>query len=93
MRLLRIRGHVQGVGYRAFAQERATRLGLNGWARNRSDGSVEALVAGEASAVERFVAQLRDGPPGGRVIQIEQSEAAADAFAGHQNGFGILPTP
>ena len=44
-RLLRIRGLVQGVGYRNALLREATRLGLSGWVRNRSDGSVEALVA------------------------------------------------
>ena len=52
-RLLRIRGLVQGVGYRNALLREATRLGLSGWVRNRSDGSVEALVAGHRRALRR----------------------------------------
>ena len=64
---LEIEGIVQGVGFRWWARERARRHGLAGWVRNRSDGSVEIAVAGEPDEVERFIADVRDGPPGSRV--------------------------
>ena len=48
-RLVRIRGKVQGVWYRAWTVQEATRRGLRGWVRNRRDGSVEAFFAGEAA--------------------------------------------
>jgi|SRR5579872_4915976 acylphosphatase len=93
LRLLRIHGRVQGVGYRAFVRDQATQLGLAGWVRNRSDGSVEALVAGQAAAVERLIALLRKGPPGGRVTRIDETDAAARAeLRANEARFIVLPT-
>ena len=54
---LRITGRVQGVGYRVWALRMASRLGLRGWVRNRSDGSVEALVIGEDDGSVSFTAK------------------------------------
>jgi len=87
--VLRIRGKVQGVGYRAAAQAEALRLGLRGWVRNRADGSVEALIAGEEYAVERFVEWSRSGPPVAQVNEVACSPAAEEAPAGP---FGVRPT-
>jgi acylphosphatase len=87
-RLLRIRGRVQGVGYRAWAQDAAQALGLRGWVRNRRDGSVEALAIGDAAAVAALVRACRDGPALARVDRIEQEDAADDGAA----GFRQLPT-
>jgi acylphosphatase len=72
---LRIEGSVQGVGYRFFARDEARRLGLDGWIRNRNDGSVEALVSGPTSAVEAFAAACMRGPPGARVTNIDMHAA------------------
>lgn len=58
----RATGRVQGVGYRAFAQEVADNLGLTGWVRNDSDGSVEGEVQGSPQAIEQFVVNLQQGP-------------------------------
>ena len=69
-RLLRIRGLVQGVGYRNALHREATRLGIKGWVRNRSDGSVEALAAGSAPALDQLVAWARRGPPAARVAEV-----------------------
>jgi acylphosphatase len=76
-RRLRIRGRVQGVYYRASAQEEALRLGLSGWVRNRSDGSVEALVAGCDVDVECFIRWAWQGPAAARVVDIEIQQAEA----------------
>lgn len=62
-----IAGCVQGVGFRYFAEAAAAREGVHGWVRNRPDGTVEALVEGETSAVDRVEAALRRGPAGARV--------------------------
>jgi acylphosphatase len=67
---LRITGRVQGVGFRYALRDEANRLGINGWVRNRRDGSVEALVQGAPAAVEALVAWARRGPPGSRVCDV-----------------------
>jgi acylphosphatase len=92
VRLLRIRGRVQGVGYRAFLRDRAAALGLSGWTRNRLDGSVEASVRGEAGAIETLVEALRRGPSGSRVAEIDQRVGALDDQTGEDGEFQILPT-
>ena len=72
---LRIEGSVQAVGYRYFAMEEARRLALDGWIRNRSDGTVESLVSGNTQSVEAFVTICMRGPPGARVTNIEMHKA------------------
>jgi acylphosphatase len=72
-RRVRITGRVQGVGFRYAMQDEAARRGVNGWVRNRSDGSVEALLHGEADAVESLTAWARHGPPGARVTELHSS--------------------
>jgi acylphosphatase len=79
---LRITGRVQGVGYRAWALQMASRLGLRGWVRNRRDGSVEALVIGEEDAVDRMIEACREGPYGARVANIAVSDAGDDGSLG-----------
>lgn len=69
-------GRVQGVGYRDWMTRVARRLGVDGWVRNRYDGTVEALVAGEAAAVEELLRCCRAGPPGARVDAIEETLAS-----------------
>jgi acylphosphatase len=68
---LRIEGVVQGVGYRAFAATEARRLRLDGWVRNRSDGTVEAQVCGDTADVESFVQACLRGPSGAKVANID----------------------
>jgi len=70
-----IRGQVQGVGYRAWAEITAVELGVEGWIRNCRDGSVEALFAGSEESVLTMIELCRDGPPGARVVAIDQREA------------------
>ena len=79
-----IRGRVQGVGYRFFAEDSARHEGLSGWVMNRADGHVEALAEGERDAVERFERRLRRGPAGGRVDAVEVID---DVPSGHWTGF------
>ncbi|HEX3431870.1 MAG TPA: acylphosphatase [Rhizomicrobium sp.] len=85
---LRIEGSVQGVGYRFFAADEARKLRLDGWIRNRSDGSVEALVSGPTKTVESFVAICMRGPPGARVTNVDMHTADPPA----EQGFRIRAT-
>jgi len=64
-------GDVQGVGYRAFVHRRAQMLGLRGWVRNVSDGSVELAAEGEESALHILLADLRIGPSLSRVERVD----------------------
>jgi len=74
---LRISGRVQGVGYREAMHREADRLGVTGWVRNRTDGTVEALVQGAGEALEAMVAWARRGPAAARVEQVDAEPAAA----------------
>ena len=77
-RRLVIRGRVQGVGYRYAMIDAATARGVAGWVCNRRDGTVEALVQGDAAEVEAVVAWCRRGPPAARVEEVLALPAAAD---------------
>lgn len=72
-----ISGRVQGVGYRGWLLGRARKLGLAGWVRNRADGSVEALIAGEMAAVQDLLRACRRGPPLAHVSGIVEHPAEA----------------
>ena len=85
---LRIAGRVQGVGYRDWLVREASRHGLDGWVRNRRDGTVEALLAGDAPAVQAVVIACRRGPPLARVESIEEVFAEPPG----EPGFRRLPT-
>ena len=65
-----VRGRVQGVGYRYAMIDAARKLRVVGWVRNRRDGTVEALVQGEAEAVEHLLAWCHSGPPSARVTAV-----------------------
>ena len=69
-----VHGRVQGVGFRYFTQDTAVREGVTGWVRNLANGSVEALVEGEAEAVTRVERALRTGPRGARVDRVYVDE-------------------
>lgn len=64
-------GRVQGVWFRGWTSEEASRLGLSGWVRNRSDGSVEAVFAGATEEIETMLERCRRGPPMAVVERIE----------------------
>jgi acylphosphatase len=85
---LDIAGKVQGVGYRLWATRTATSLGLRGWVRNRSDGSVEALVTGSPNDVAAMVEASRKGPAGAYVTEVTVTRDEDDGRA----GFVALPT-
>jgi acylphosphatase len=89
-----IRGRVQGVGYRAWIEHQAIASQLDGWVRNRRDGSVEAVFAGPASVVAEMIAQCRHGPPSSRVEAV-LNEAVDPELLNLRPpgaGFSVLPT-
>lgn len=73
-----IYGLVQGVGFRDFARRSARDLGLTGYVRNLSDGSVEAVARGDDSLLRTFAERLRRGPAPARVDRIETGPAGDD---------------
>lgn len=85
---MHIAGRVQAVGYRAWMIATATGLGLRGWVRNRSDGTVEALVSGGEEMVAAMIDACRQGPPAARVTSVEVTEAEDDGSP----GFTARPT-
>jgi acylphosphatase len=87
-RHLRITGRVQGVFYRGWAVEQARALGLKGWIRNRSDGSVEAVAFGEPEAVDEFIARCRQGSPSAHVERVDVEATQGEP----PNGFRTVPT-
>jgi acylphosphatase len=90
-RQLGISGHVQGVGYRDALRREALACGLTGWVRNRRDGTVEALLQGDARSVELVTAWARRGPPAARVDRVEAQPAQGE-FDRPYAGFELLPT-
>jgi acylphosphatase len=79
---LHVIGRVQGVWYRGAMHAEARRRGVRGWVRNLTDGSVEAVVEGDAAAVRALADWCRTGPPGARVVDVvERREPAADDLA------------
>lgn len=77
-----LHGKVQGVWYRAWTVEQASRYGLAGWVRNRTDGTVEALFAGDPAAVEAMIEACRTGPKHARVARVERFPADPPREAG-----------
>ena len=71
-----ISGHVQGVGYRAFARQAARTLGATGWARNLANGDVEVHANGTPSQLDDLESRLRQGPLWGEVREVTSTEAA-----------------
>lgn len=67
-----IHGRVQGVGYRSWTVKNARKLGLTGWVKNTTDGTVEALFCGDTNAVEAMIEGCADGPLAAKVNRIER---------------------
>lgn len=85
---VRIEGRVQGVYYRAWTDQTARRLDLDGWVRNRRDGSVEAVFSGLAPQVDEMLRRCAEGPPDARVTNVVVTgEGGAPSAAFH-----VLPT-
>ena len=82
-----VRGRVQGVGFRYFAQRAAVALGLSGYSRNLDDGRVEVYAAGDAAAIAELAGMLHRGPRWADVRGVEEVEAAVEK----RGGFRIEP--
>ncbi len=89
-----VHGQVQGVSFRAFVEHHARQRDLNGWVRNRKDGTVEAVFIGLQKSVDGMIAASKVGPVSARVDSIDQREAADDEVALGRPGvaFSVLPT-
>lgn len=85
---LKIFGRVQGVGYRAWTENTATQMGLSGWVRNRTDGSVEAVITGNDKEVEKFIKACYDGPESAKVETISVLEGLDELL----KTFEVRPT-
>jgi len=81
-RRIHVKGKVQGVWYRGWTIDQANELGLDGWVRNRIDGSVEAVVAGPADKVEALIVRCHAGPPAARVDKVTVEDIAGTVAAG-----------
>lgn len=80
-RRVQVRGLVQGVFFRAWTREEARRGGVTGWVRNCPDGSVEAHLEGELSAVRWLIDKLAYGPKGARVGDVQVRDAEPENLA------------
>lgn len=81
---------MQGVGYRESCRREAERLGVRGWVRNRSDGSVEALMVGDEAALAALAAWLQHGPPAACVRRVKSADVAPPAAV--PAGFDVRPS-
>ena len=81
-RLYRVRGRVQGVGFRYFVQRAANALGLTGWVRNRDDGDVEVYAAGNPAQLAELEGMLWKGPAWAEVRGVDESEAPLENHRG-----------
>jgi acylphosphatase len=85
---VRIEGRVQGVYFRAWTEQTARRLNLDGWVRNRRDGSVEAVFSGPETQVDDMVRRCAAGPPDAKVTSV----TITDEGGAPPSGFKVLPT-
>ena len=86
LRVLKIHGKVQGVGYRFFATRVARRLGLKGSIQNQRDGSIEAVVEGEKKTIDDWIEELKEGPRYAEVTKIDQE---TKDFTGRLGDFDV----
>ncbi len=77
-------GRVQGVFFRAWTQQQARELGVNGWVRNCADGSVEAHLEGDEAAVKALVQRMHEGPPSAVVERVEVEEIESEGLPGFE---------
>lgn len=79
-----VHGRVQGVFFRASCVQEANRVGAHGWVANREDGTVEAVLEGDAATVERMLAWCGEGPDRARVDRVDVSEETVEGLTGFE---------
>ncbi|MBT8046767.1 MAG: acylphosphatase [Gammaproteobacteria bacterium] len=84
--IFRIEGRVQGVWFRESTRRQAERLGIDGYALNRPDGSVEVLACGSPEALDTLASWLREGPPLARVSAVRSGPFRGDCSEGFSTG-------
>jgi acylphosphatase len=82
-----IKGRVQGVWFRDSTRRQAASGGVTGWVKNRADGKVEAVLEGDADAVDRLAQWCRQGPPGADVTGVNEEE---EPWTGQFDSFNII---
>ena len=89
-----VHGRVQGVGYRAFVEREARVRDLTGWVRNCRDGTVEAVLSGDAALIEDMIAACKRGPFSARVDAVHRTPGCASSLKERVPGqaFSVLPT-
>ena len=94
VRHVTMRGNVQGCGFRVWTERRALSLGVEGWVRNRRDGTVEAVFAGPLAAVDALIGDCRKGPPLSEITAVEVREGDGLLLGAKRSGeqFSLLPT-
>ncbi len=94
IRRIFVRGRVQGVGFRDFVARAAEQQGLEGWVRNRGDGSVEAVFCGTPETVAEMIEICRKGPPSSRVDALDEAPASVEDLTLRRDGemFSFLAT-
>ena len=89
-----IHGRVQGVGYRDWTRHVARSRGIEGWVRNRKDGTVEALFAADRETITSMILACRKGPPSARVEWIDEHDASPEELEARRPGeaFSVIAT-
>ena len=91
--VVRIEGHVQGVGFRAFVEREADGLRVEGWVRNRLNGDVEAFFAGSQRVVDALIEACRRGPVHARVVNLMVRPSDTEELTDQPHGgFHLRPT-
>ena len=85
-RRIRVKGRVQGVGFRYFVQRKAQQLGVRGWVRNNPDGTVELVAEGNRDDLEQLKRAVEQGP---RMARVEQVDAQWSSATGNLHGFEL----
>lgn len=86
---IRVKGRVQGVGFRAHVEYHAHQTGVNGWVRNVGRDVVETVAEGDRSAVERFIETVKQGP---RASRVDEAQVEWEPFAGEFKLFSVKPS-